>query len=91
MITETIILSLVTSITMILGILPDIVSVPDVVVDGINSFLDIIFNNLDLLNVFVPVSTIKLVIPIAIIIMNFEHIYKLIMWIIKKIPFLGIE
>lgn len=78
-------------ITTIFGVLPSIPGAPDSIVSGVEGFLDIIFDNVGLLGVFVPVSTIKVVIPIAIIIINFDHIYKVTMWIIKKIPMLGIS
>ncbi len=75
----------------IFGVLPSIPSAPESIVSGINGFLDIIFDNVGLLGIFVPISTIKVVIPIAIVIINFDHIYKITMWIIKKIPMLGIS
>lgn len=78
-------------ITSIFGILPNIPNVPSSIVNGINGFLDIIFDNVGLLGIFVPIDTIKVVVPIAIVITNFDHIYKLVLWIIKKIPMLGMS
>lgn len=76
-------------ITSIFGVLPSIPTVPAIIEKDISSFLDIIFDNAGLLGLFVPISTIKLAIPIAIVIVNFDHIYKLTMFVLKKIPFLG--
>lgn len=64
---------------------------PDSLKNSINSFLDLIFNNLTFLGFFVRPSTLKIVIPLAIFMFNFKYIYKLTMWIIKKIPFLNIK
>lgn len=58
---------------------------------GVNSFLDLIFNNLSLLVFFVRPTTLKIIIPLTIFLFSFKYIYKLTMWIIKKIPFLNIK
>lgn len=78
-------------ITTIFGILPNIPSMPETLTNGINTFLDIIFDNVGLLGLFVPIDVMKIAIPIAIIIINFDHIYKLTLWILKKIPMLGMN
>ena len=59
--------------------------------DGVNNFLDLIFNNLTLLGFFIRPTTLTIVIPILIILLNFEEIYKFVMWILKKIPVLNIK
>ncbi len=91
MIIETILNLLKFLLTTIFGILPDLPDMPEAIVNGITSFLDIIFDNVGLLGLLVPISTIKVVIPIVVLIMNFDDIYKLVMFIIKKIPMLGVE
>lgn len=58
---------------------------------SVNSFLDLIFNNLSLLGFFVRPATLRLIIPLAIFLFSFKYIYKLSMWIIKKIPFLNMK
>ena len=68
-------------------ILPNIPNLPDSFWSGWNNLLDLIFNNLGLLNVFLNVSTIKIIIPLAIVVINFDKLYKLAMFIIKKLPF----
>lgn len=44
-----------------------------------------------LLSVFVRISTLQLIIPAVIVVINAEHIWNGIIWILKKIPFLGME
>lgn len=72
------------------GILPNIINLPENIYISINHVFDIIFNNLNLLGLFVRIDTIKSLVPLVIMVINFEHIYHFIMWIIKKIP-LSIE
>ena len=59
--------------------------------NGVDNFLDLIFNNLTLLGFFIRPITLSIVIPILIILLNFEEIYKFVMWILKKIPVLNIK
>lgn len=77
-------------ITTVFGVLPNIPNFAQGLQNSVNSVLDTIFNNLGLIGVFVRPTTIKLIIPILIVILNFERVYKLTMWIIKKIPFFGV-
>lgn len=58
---------------------------------SINSFLDLIFNNLSLLGFFIRPATLVVGIPVLIILLNFDEVYKFTMWILRKIPFLGIQ
>lgn len=58
---------------------------------SISSFLDLIFNNLNLLGFFIRPTTLTLCIPILIALLNFEKLYKLTIWILRKIPMLGIK
>ena len=64
---------------------------PESLTRSIDSFLDLIFENLSLLGFFIRPITLTVAIPLLIILLNFDKIYKLAMYIIKKIPFLGIK
>lgn len=44
-----------------------------------------------LISLFVPWSQVKVFFPILIVILSSEEIYKLVMWVLKKIPMLGIS
>lgn len=85
------ILNLVSSLLQICFGWINIPSFPSDLTVSINSFLDLIFNNLSLLGFFIRPTTITLVVPTLIILLNFEYVYKFTMWILRKIPFLGIE
>lgn len=66
-------------------------AVPETVTLGINQFLDLVFNNVTLLGFFVRPLTFQIAIPLLLIIMNFEKLYRLTMWILRKIPMLSIK
>lgn len=44
-----------------------------------------------LISLFVPWSQVKIFFPILIVILSSEEIYKLVMWVLRKIPMLGIS
>lgn len=64
---------------------------PTELTNNIDAFLDLIFNNLTLLGFFVRPITLQIAIPILIVLLNFDNLYKLTMWILRKIPMLGIK
>lgn len=66
-------------------------SLPTEMITSVNSFLDLIFSNLDILGFFIRPSTFSIFIPIIIILINFNKIYSVFMWILKKVPFLNIQ
>lgn len=70
------------------------INLPDMPVEitsSINSFLDLIFNNLSLLGIFIRPITLMIVVPLILILINFEMVYKIIIWIVRKIPFLNVR
>lgn len=69
----------------------NIPSFPGGLAGSIDSFLSLIFDNLSLLGFFIRPATIRLVVPVLLIVINFELIYKLVMWIIRKLPFINIK
>lgn len=82
---------LLSSVEVILSILPDIPSLPDELLSSAYSFIDLIFDNVVLLGLFIPISTIKVVVPLVLVIVNFDKIYKVTMWVLNKIPKLDID
>lgn len=86
MILETIFNAIKGLLIVIFSILPDIPSFPETIMNSLNTVFDTIFNNLDLLGLFVRIDTIKTLVPLLIVAINFEHIYHFTMWIVRKIP-----
>lgn len=66
-------------------------SFPVQLTDSIDTVLNTIFNNLGLLGLAVRWNTVVVAVPLLIAIINMQHIYDGVMWILRKIPMLGIE
>lgn len=79
---------LLSGILAILDVLPDMPESVQTVVDGI---FDIMFQAVNLVGLFIDFDMVKILFPIVILIVNFDKIYKLIMWILRKIPTLSIK
>lgn len=70
----------------IFNLLPNVPNFPQSLLDSIDNVTGIIFNNLNLLGLFVRIDTIKILVPLVIVAVNFEHIYHFAIWLIKKLP-----
>lgn len=91
MILTAILTLVVTVIEGIFVVLPTIPAMPESIINSIDWFLDTIFATWDLFTLFVRPSTINLVVPLALTMIYFEEIYKGVMFIVRKIPLLGID
>lgn len=69
----------------------NIPNLPDEALTSVNTFLDLIFGNLDILSFFVRISTIKFLLGCLITVLIFKYTYRIILWVLRKIPFVGIE
>lgn len=81
-------ISLLNGILNLLDVLPEF---PEDLVTSMDSFFSLIFDNLPLLGFFVRLDTVKILVPLVIVVINFEDIYAFVMWILRKIPFIGVE
>lgn len=81
-------ISLINGILDLLDVLPEF---PEDLISSMDSFFSLIFDNLPLLGFFVRLDTVKILIPLVIVVINFEDIYAFVMWILRKIPFIGVE
>lgn len=52
---------------------------------------DMLESSQGIINLFLPWNIVKFGLPIVIVVMNFEHIYNFVMWVVRKIPMLGIK
>lgn len=86
MILEQILIHIQQLIMFIFDLFPNIPSVPVELSSLVDSFFDLIFDNAGIVGFFLPIDVVKIALPIAVIIIEFEHIYSLVMWVIKKIP-----
>ena len=90
MILETILNLIMSLLQLVFGWI-NIPNLPDSLITNIDTFLNLLFDNVSLLGFFVRPSTLTLVIPILIILINFDQVYKFTMWLLRKIPFLGVN
>lgn len=65
------------------NVLPD---TPQALVNAVDYYLDMVFNNLDFISFFVNVDTLKNVAIIAIAIWTLDKVFNLLLWIIHKLP-----
>ncbi|XBX10105.1 hypothetical protein QMP26_19870 [Enterocloster clostridioformis] len=68
--------------------LPDM---PSAVTSVIDELFTCIQGGMGIISVFVDMSIVKILLPVLLIVVNFEHVWKFTMFILRKIPFLGIE
>lgn len=71
-----------------LGVLPNY---PEPAIQTIDYVFDTMFAAVGLAGVFIDMNFVKIMIPIAIAIYNFDYIFKFIMFILKKIPIINIK
>ena len=70
----------------------NIPGMPDGMSEQVVGFFDDVLNYAgSLISLFVPWSQVKIFFPILIVILSSEEIYKLVMWVLRKIPMLGIS
>lgn len=69
----------------------NIPQMPQNLINSINNFIDLVFENLGLLSFFIRPATLKILIPLTIFIISFKYIYKIVIWLIGKIPFIGLD
>lgn len=86
MIVELFIKLISTFVLFIYSLLPNIPVFPQTLLNSVNKVFDIIFSNLTLLPMFIRIDTIKTLVPLLIVVVNFEYIYNFVMWLLRKIP-----
>lgn len=60
--------------------------------EQITEFISSMFSNAEnLIGFFLPWEIVKFGLPIVIVLVNAEHIYHFTLWVLRKIPMLGIE
>lgn len=73
----------------LLGLLPDIPPVPDFIVNNVNACFDFIFSNIQLFELFIPFELVGILFPLAIIIVNLNHVWAILRLIYRLIPIVG--
>jgi len=85
MITETILGAFQGAVTLLLGLLPDIPDIPSEVEAGISTFIDLIGQTVGVIAYIYTPTILLLVFGILIAIINFDAIYKFVLWVLHKV------
>ena len=64
---------------------------PSVVTGVVDTVFSAISVGIGFVWFFIPRDLVLALLPIVLILENFDKVYSVVMWIIKKIPFLGIK
>lgn len=64
---------------------------PHEIMVGFSNVLGYIRGGMGFVWLIVPRDLVLVVLPIVLIIENFDRLYSVVMWILKKIPFLGMK
>lgn len=66
-------------------------AVPEEVASVVDTVFTYMGQGLGILWIFVPQQLVLVLLPLVIVVHNFDHLYKLGMWILRKIPMVGIN
>lgn len=68
--------------------LPDM---PDSVTAVIDELFSLISGSVGMMGIFIDINMVKILLPVLLIVINFDEVWKFTMFILRKIPFLGIK
>jgi hypothetical protein len=80
--------AIVNAIFAMLDVLP---SLPASVMTVIDKVFQLLFSSIALVSIFIDINMVKTLIPFVIAILNFDKLFKFIMFVLKKIPVLDIK
>ena len=80
------IITLISAVLKVLFAWINLPRAPQEIQDAINTYLDLIFDNLQFVGFFIRPSTLKIVAISAISLYTFSKLYKVTMWIYHKLP-----
>lgn len=70
------------------------ISIPDApeqVQEVVDQLITYMQSGIGFLYIIFDMSLVKALLPFVLIVANFEHVYQLVMYVLRKIPFVGIE
>ena len=69
----------------------DLPDLPDKIQSVLDTLISVMESAVGLFAIFFDMEVVRVLIPLVIVIVNFDKVWNLIMFILRKIPFLGIE
>ena len=64
---------------------------PSEVTQALDTLLDAMASAMGFIWLIVPSQLVMVVLPVVLIVENFDKLYSVVMWVLKKIPFLGMK
>lgn len=64
---------------------------PEVFSTAVNMLISLIGSSMALIHLIIRPSTLAAAVPIVLVIVNFDKLWKLTMFVLRKIPFVGIQ
>ena len=91
MIIEAVLNVVVSLLTSLFGLLPALPAMPEVITTYWSQFVSIFNNGLSFLMFFLVPEVLYACLGISLALFIFDETYDVILWFLKKIPFLGIK
>ena len=64
---------------------------PEIIVTTIDSFLTALSGGMGFVWLVIPRELVMVGLPVIPVVENFDKLYSIVMWILRKIPFLGMK
>lgn len=89
MLLTNIIKGLISFLEWILDMIPALPQTPSFIVDSVNSVLNLIFSNIALFQLFIPFELVGVLLPLSLIVVNFNRLWGLLRLVYRLIPVFG--
>lgn len=66
-------------------------ALPSGIQNVLNEFIGVLTSAVGLFGIFVDLSVVRWLIPVVLVVANLDKVWTLIMFVLRKIPFVGIE
>lgn len=66
-------------------------AMPEAITSALDTLLEAMGSAIGFVWLVVPRELVIVAIPIILVVENFDKLYSVIMWVLRKIPFLGLE
>lgn len=73
------------------SIMPNVPPLPQAIIDSLNGYLDIMLSGVGVVRYLISDTLFNAIIIVGIAILIFDYAYSILLWVIRKIPFIGIK
>lgn len=70
----------------VINLFPQLPPMPQSIIDGAHTFIDLIFSNLGFLGFFFNLNLLITIVPLVFLILILKYTIKLITWVVSKVP-----